>query len=174
MRKTLTPNKITDDVTEVPTKCVTLKRTVQVNAQVQYIDFEGRSDGESLLKILSQLRPRRLVVVRGNEESVQTVKSHCRDSVDANIYTPAKGETIDATSETHIYQVRITDALVSQLNFQKGKDAEVAWLDAQIVLKEDQSDAKPLSPDDEPMEGNHKSCNYFFLISYGSVNIMPS
>lgn len=140
------------EISEVPTKCIVLSRTVEVNAQVQYIDFEGRSDGESLLKILSQLRPRRLILVRGNEESIQSVKNHCAESVEARVFTPQRGETVDATSETHIYQVRLTDALVSQLNFQRGKDAEVAWIDAQITLRESQTDAKPVSPDDEPME----------------------
>lgn len=42
--------------------------------------------------------------------------------------------------------------MVSQLEFQKGKDAEVAWVDAQIVLKEGQIDAKPIADEDEPME----------------------
>ena len=57
-----------DEVTvlDKPTKCVQSRKPIEVNAQVQFIDFEGRSDGESLLKILSQLRPRRVVVVRGS------------------------------------------------------------------------------------------------------------
>lgn len=49
------------EIPEIPSKCIALERTVQVNCQVQYIDFEGRSDGESLMKILSQLRPRRVI-----------------------------------------------------------------------------------------------------------------
>lgn len=50
--------------------------------------------------------------------------------------------------------MRLTDSLVSQLQFQKGKDAEVAWIDGQIVIRESQMDAKRLSVDNEPMEGN--------------------
>lgn len=48
----------------------------------------------------------------------------------------------------------MTDALVSQLNFQKGKDAEVAWVDAHVTIRESQLDARPLNADNEPMEGN--------------------
>lgn len=48
----------------------------------------------------------------------------------------------------------MTDALVSQLNFQKGKDAEVAWVDAQVVFRESQPDARPMGiGDDEQMDG---------------------
>lgn len=46
---------------------------------------------------------------------------------------------------------------MSQLQFQKGKDAEVAWIDGQIVIRENQMDAKRLSADNEPMEGTERS-----------------
>lgn len=37
---------------ETPTKCVSQTVTVRVAAQVLFIDFEGRSDGESIRKIV--------------------------------------------------------------------------------------------------------------------------
>lgn len=138
---------------ELPTKCIVLSRTVQVNCQVQYIDFEGRSDGESLMKILSQLKPRRVIIIKGDNESTEAMKKHCVENIDARVFTPKNGETVDATSETYIYQVRLTDALVSQLNFQKAsKETEVAWVDAQIVIREGQLDAKRMTVDNEPMD----------------------
>ena len=45
----------TDDVVELeepPTKCVSNQVTVRVAAQVLFIDFEGRSDGESIRKLM--------------------------------------------------------------------------------------------------------------------------
>ncbi|XP_053681446.1 probable cleavage and polyadenylation specificity factor subunit 2 [Anopheles nili] len=126
-----------DEVTllDKPTKCVQSRKPIEINAQVQFIDFEGRSDGESLLKILSQLRPRRVVVVRGSPANTAHIEEHCQQNIGARVFTPNRGEIIDATTETHIYQVRLTEALVSQLEFQKGKDAEVAWVNAQIVIR---------------------------------------
>lgn len=103
------------DTTEIPTKCVAAIRQVQVNAHIQYIDFEGRSDGESLLKILSQLRPRRVIVVRGSTESTATIQNHCREQVNARAFAPSRGETIDVTTETHIYQVIILSILIFNL-----------------------------------------------------------
>ncbi|CAG2225956.1 CFT2 [Mytilus edulis] len=49
------------DLSEVPTKCVAATVTLDINANIQYIDFEGRSDGESMKKIISQIRPKQLV-----------------------------------------------------------------------------------------------------------------
>ena len=46
-----------------------------------------------------------------------------------------KGETIDATIESHIYQVRLKDSLLSSLVFGKARDAEVTWIDAQLTNK---------------------------------------
>lgn len=111
------------------------RKEVEVNAQVQFIDFEGRSDGESLLKILSQLRPRRVIVVRGTPKNIELVANHCSQSIGARVFTPNKGDVVDATTETHIYQVKLTEALVGQLQFQRGKEAEVAWIDAQLAMR---------------------------------------
>lgn len=120
---------------EKPTKCINSRKLIDIKAQVQFIDFEGRSDGESLMKILSQLRPRRLVVVRGTESSSQLVANHCEQNIGSKVFMPHRGEIIDATTETHIYQVRLTEALVSELEFQKGKDAEIAWINGQITIR---------------------------------------
>ncbi|XP_050465481.1 probable cleavage and polyadenylation specificity factor subunit 2 [Cataglyphis hispanica] len=122
--------------TDIPTKCVQVSRTMTVNAAVTYIDFEGRSDGESLQKILAQLRPRRVVLVRGSPKDTEILAQQAQ-SAGARVFIPGRGETLDATTETHIYQVRLTDALVSGLNFSKGKgDSEVAWIDAMITARD--------------------------------------
>lgn len=52
-------------------------------------------------------------------------------------------------------QVRLTDALVSQLAFQKGKEAEVAWMDAEIAIRDshvDRTQATGHEGQEEPME----------------------
>ena len=49
------------DMSEVPTKCIAVTVTLDINASIQYIDFEGRTDGESMRKILAQIKPRQLV-----------------------------------------------------------------------------------------------------------------
>lgn len=90
--------------TDIPTKCIQVTRTMTVNASVTYIDFEGRSDGESLQKILAQLRPRRVVLVRGSQRDTEILAQQAQ-SAGARVFIPGRGETLDATTETHIYQV---------------------------------------------------------------------
>lgn len=123
-----------------PTKVVAGKRVIEVNAQVQFIDFEGRSDGESLMKILSQLRPRRVIIVRGTPMATGFIAKYCKENLSAKVFAPQRGELIDATTESHIYQIKLTELLVSQLSFQKGKDAEVTWIDAKVIQRNQKID----------------------------------
>lgn len=42
--------------------------------------------------------------MRGTEENTKLMAKHC-ESIGARVFVPTKLETVDATSETHIYQV---------------------------------------------------------------------
>lgn len=44
-----------DFESETPTKCLVEKQRIAINCQITYIDFEGRSDGESIRKIVEQV-----------------------------------------------------------------------------------------------------------------------
>ncbi|XP_054716090.1 cleavage and polyadenylation specificity factor subunit 2-like [Uloborus diversus] len=125
------------DITEVPTKCISFTQTLDIRASVQFIDFEGRSDSESIKKILSLIKPRRLIIVRGPTEATESLSSYCLSgTVQGKVFTPHLLETVDATTESHIYQVKLKDSLVSSLDFVKSKDVELAWVDGEIVMEE--------------------------------------
>lgn len=97
------------------------------------------------------------------------MSKHCIQSIGARVFTPKKGDIIDATTETHIYQVRLTEALVSQLIFQKGKDAEIAWMDSKVVVRKKQISAIPNDMDvdqDEPTEGNLLTLIYISVLDF--------
>jgi len=140
------------DREEVPTKCVSSMQQFAVKCNVQFIDFEGRTDGESICKLLQQLRPRRCILVRGSEESLNSLRDFCAEVVegDNNIFVPKNLEVVDATTERFIYQVRLRDSLFSTLKFSKAKDAQLAWLDGVIKMtEEDKADLRPMEEDDE-------------------------
>ncbi|MGH0154519.1 UNVERIFIED_CONTAM: hypothetical protein FKN15_029847 [Acipenser sinensis] len=108
-----------------------------IRARITYIDYEGRSDGDSIKKIINQMKPRQLVIVHGPPEASHDLAESCKafSGKDIKIYTPKLQETVDATSETHIYQVRLKDSLVSSLQFCKAKDAELAWIDGMLDMR---------------------------------------
>ncbi|KAK2170652.1 hypothetical protein LSH36_1g04012 [Paralvinella palmiformis] len=132
-----------NEIIDVPTKCITTEEKVDILANVIFIDFEGRSDGESIRKILSQIRPRQLILVRGSKEASQSLADYCRtnrDLVQGKIHIPGQNELIDATTESHIYQVRLRDSVVSALKFYKAKEYDVAWIDATLDLSKAKTD----------------------------------
>ncbi len=119
---------------EVPTKCVSERRELVIKAKLEFIDYEGRSDGESIKKILSNMKPKNLIVIHGNEKSTTEMLEYCQNQkiVQNRIFTPKLNELVNATLETQIYNVKLKDELVSSLKFQKIKDYELAWVDAVI------------------------------------------
>uniref|UniRef100_A0A671SQ14 Cleavage and polyadenylation specificity factor subunit 2 n=1 Tax=Sinocyclocheilus anshuiensis TaxID=1608454 RepID=A0A671SQ14_9TELE len=149
------------DLSDVPTKCTSTTQALDIRARVTYIDYEGRSDGDSIKKIINQMKPRQLIIVHGPPEASQDLAESCKafSGKDIKVYTPKLQETVDATSETHIYQVRLKDSLVSSLQFCKAKDTELAWIDGVLDMRVEKvdtgvvpemGDAKEETEDGEP------------------------
>jgi len=147
------------DKEEVPTKCVSAIQNFQINCGIQFIDFEGRTDGESIMKLTAQLKPRRVILVRGTEDSLAALKDFCGEVVggENNIFVPKNGEVVDATTERFIYQVRLRDSLFSQLNFNKAKDGHLAWVDGVIKMTDDDERVDIIATDAEEDESDPKA-----------------
>ena len=94
-----------EDNGEVPMKSIEQHRSVNVNCQIQYIDFEGRSDGESLLKIIAQLKPQRIISVRGPIECANAISNAVSVTPEVRVFVPRRGDVVDVTTESYIYQV---------------------------------------------------------------------
>lgn len=146
----------TDDIgdgeSEVPTKCIAKEVTLDVKASVTFIDFEGRSDGESMKKLLTQVKPRQLILVHGVLEATQNLAEYCRLQLPGGkVFAPRINETVDATTDGHIYQVRLLDSLVSSIEFSKTRDAELAWIDAILDIPESDKNMDVEKEDDDTM-----------------------
>lgn len=121
-----------------PTKCIKIDLPLQIEAQIHRFDYEGRSDGESVRNLVSQVKPRRLILVRGDKKSTKYMRRYCEAHVKSDrIFTPETGDIVDASTENYIYQVKLKDSLVSSLDFQTAENGvEFAWVDAQTQLPE--------------------------------------
>jgi len=125
------------EIKEVPTKTITKKIKVDVRCTIKYIDFEGRSDGESVKRILSLVKPRQLILVHGTKAATKTLAEFCQTAMNLpKVYTPEINQVIDATRESHIYQVKLKDSLVSSLKFATAQETELAWVDGQLIMEE--------------------------------------
>ncbi|XP_047974460.1 cleavage and polyadenylation specificity factor subunit 2 [Salvia hispanica] len=115
-----------------PSKVVSSEQTVYVKCSLVYMDFEGRSDGGSIKKILSHVSPLKLVLVHGSAEATEHLKEHCLKNVCPHVFAPQIEESIDVTSDLCAYKVQLSEKLMSNVLFKKLGDFEVAWVDAEV------------------------------------------
>lgn len=129
-------------VPEIPSKFVSEDREVHVRCRVTYIDFEGLTDGRSIKNILPQIQPRKLILVRGNDETTDAMKQYCVSAVNftKDVLAPLVNETVNVSMAKNIYQLRLTDTLVSSLKMSKVNDYELAFVDGIIRLPQDGGD----------------------------------
>lgn len=95
------------DLCDIPSKCLVYEQNLYVAAKIVHIDFEGRSDGESLKQIVLALKPRRLLLIRGSPASTKIVLNFAKVFTDSAVFSPRIGHCLNVTSESHIYQVII-------------------------------------------------------------------
>lgn len=53
---------------------------LQVLCKVDFIDFEGRSDGDSAKKILSQIKPKQLIIVHGSSAATRHLAQYAQQN----------------------------------------------------------------------------------------------
>lgn len=113
---------------------------------------------------MQQIKPKQLILVHGLPESTRHLAEYCRNTpgcVQGRVFTPKLGEIVDATIESHIFQVTLTDVLMSSLQFQPVKDAELAWVDARVLMRKNTAvaDAASAMLKVKPMLEEEKNSN---------------
>ncbi len=119
----------------IPFKTLREKRQLKINAKVLYVDFEARSDRESIEKLLNQIKPKNLILIHGTQDCIEQLEKYCttRQIVQGRIFSPHIGEIVDATTERNLYQIKLKDSLLSSITFAKTRDVDVAWVDGIIT-----------------------------------------
>ncbi|CAF4958758.1 unnamed protein product, partial [Rotaria magnacalcarata] len=118
----------------IPYKTIRDKRELKINAKVIYVDFEARSDRESIEKLLNQIKPKNLIFIHGTQDCIEQLEKYCtvKQIVQGRIFSPRVGEIVDATTERNLYQIKLKDSLLSSITFSKTRDVDVAWVDGVI------------------------------------------
>lgn len=132
---------------KTPSKYKETYDVVQVNCLVLYLDLEGRSDGHSIKNIISQVAPRKLVLVGGTRRETDHLAEHFRKSevLSCQVFTPLVGECMNVSLVGNIYQLRLTDALISSLQISTIDSYELAYVDGMTrSVSDGPSDTKRL------------------------------
>ena len=112
-----------DEIAEptAPSKWVSYSLNVRLACQRKFIDFEGLCDSKAMMNIISRMNPRKIIFVHGGPEPTQFLLRRCRNSefLTNEIFAPQIMEHINVSTSTNIYQVKLTDALLSSLHAEK-------------------------------------------------------
>ncbi|KAL3313091.1 cleavage and polyadenylation specificity factor subunit 2 [Cichlidogyrus casuarinus] len=116
-------------------KCISQEMELTVRCALHLLDYEGRSDGEAVKKIVAGLRPQELILVGGDKEGVTHLASYCGEAHSCLVHAPLGLDLVNCTKEGDIYQARMSDALMNSLQLTRIKDYELAWVTAQLEIQ---------------------------------------
>ena len=132
---------------EVPTKLVTETREINIRATIITVDFEGKADGKSVRTLITQAAPRRVVLVHGGAKETKTLKDALTAGLPGvQIDAPDAGKTIECTSASATYKIRVSDALFQKANMRDMAGYKVGWVNGVVGKALEEGGAPMLLP----------------------------
>ena len=126
-----------------PSRLVYTTQTVSVNLRLAFVDFAGLHDKRSLQMLIPLIQPRKLILVSGMKEETLALASECRKLLIAqvggvsesaiDVYTPEIGAVVNASVDTNAWVVKLTDALVKRIRWQKVKDLGIVTVTGRLA-----------------------------------------
>ncbi|KAK1088273.1 hypothetical protein LTR48_001721 [Friedmanniomyces endolithicus] len=142
-----------DAVPSGPQKLVYESRTLDLRLRIAHVDFSALHDLRALLMIVPLIRPRKLILISGEESETQRLAAEFRklrhgseeEGSGMEISTPRIGEVVDASVDTNAWTLKLSRALVKRLTWQNVKGLGVVALTGSLGMgvvsrqKEDES-----------------------------------
>ncbi|WVO19165.1 uncharacterized protein IAS62_000443 [Cryptococcus decagattii] len=123
---------------EPPSKYVSEEVGVELKAMIGFVDMEGLHDGQSIKTIISDLQPRKLIIVRSSKESTQNLISFLGSvtGFTKDIFNPSLTEEIKIGEHVQSYSLTLGDSISSALakKWSDFEGYEVTFVDGKIVL----------------------------------------
>lgn len=123
-----------------PVKAVFTKRSLVLNMRVAYIDFSGLHEKRDLQMLIPLIRPRKLILIAGEEKETLTLAQDCRDMLGSgeetslDVFAPIIGETVDASVDTNAWTLKLSRNLVKRLTWQNVKGLGIVAVTGRLGL----------------------------------------
>ncbi|KAK7613060.1 beta-lactamase-like protein [Phyllosticta paracitricarpa] len=144
-----------DGAVSGPSKVLFSSETVRLECRIAFVDFSGLHDKRSLQLLIPLIRPRKLILVAGEQDETLALASDCRKLAEAaaadsaesaiEVFTPQVGLTVDASVDTNAWTVKLSQTLVRRLRWQNVKGLGVVAITGRLEAqtpKEDDTDDK--------------------------------
>jgi cleavage and polyadenylation specificity factor subunit 2 len=127
---------------EGPVKAVFSQTTVRLELRIAFVDFSGLHDKRSLQMLIPLIRPRKLILIGGEEQETAALAADCQqllrlegeDATDhsTDIFTPMVGHTVDASVDTNAWTVKLSKPLLKRLHWQNVRGLGVVALTGRL------------------------------------------
>ncbi|KAF1983486.1 hypothetical protein K402DRAFT_360819 [Aulographum hederae CBS 113979] len=134
---------------EGPVKLVPASTTIRLNLRIAFVDFAGLHDKRSLQMIIPLIRPRKLILIGGEEGETLALAEDCRQLLGTgegskqgaiDVFTPLVGITIDASVDTNAWTVKLSRDLVKKLQWQNVRGLGVVAISARLEAVREKDD----------------------------------
>ena len=134
-----------------PSKIKMETKTVETHSKIGFIDFSGIHDQRSLSMLIPLIQPKKLILVGGSLSETNTLAEDCRQKLgpvsrkaagEAFVYTPADGETVNASVDTNAWTVKLSEALVRHCHWQDVKGMGVATIVGHLAATTIENDSQ--------------------------------
>ena len=122
----------------VPSRLDISIQSVPTHLRLAFVDFSGIHDQRSLSMLLPLIQPKKLILVGGSSSETSSLAEDYRQKLGLQsnpnitasnfIYTPAVGETVNASVDTNAWTVKLSEALVRRFHWQDVKGMGVVTL----------------------------------------------
>ncbi|KAL0257686.1 hypothetical protein SLS55_006849 [Diplodia seriata] len=146
-------DEASEEVVAGPSKIIFTQETVRLECRIAFVDFSGLHDKRSLQLLIPMIRPRKLILVGGEQEETLALAADCRKLIEAatadtteatvDVFTPTIGVTVDASVDTNAWTVKLSQSIVRRLRWQNVKGLGVVAITGRLeaLLPEDDDSA---------------------------------
>ncbi|PSN64297.1 hypothetical protein BS50DRAFT_575746 [Corynespora cassiicola Philippines] len=130
------------DRVEGPSKVVLATETLQINCRISFVDFSGLHDRRTIQMLIPLIKPRKLILVAGEEAETNDLAEDCRKVLNAgasdasgavDVFTPVVGMVIDASVDTNAWSVKLSRDMVRKLQWQKVRGLGVVAITGRLA-----------------------------------------
>ncbi|KNE68252.1 hypothetical protein AMAG_12926 [Allomyces macrogynus ATCC 38327] len=134
---------VDDDKDDAPMKYVKDDVSLDVHCRVQVIDYEGLSDLTALARIVPMMQARTTVLVGGDDGETGALFDELAKAAGAvdlddaaeatpQLLAPKVGDVVRLSAAAQVTQVKLTDALFTQLTLHKYGEYEIGTVSAMV------------------------------------------
>jgi integrator complex subunit 11 len=126
---------------------------IDVRLQVKNLSFSAHADAKGILQLVHQCAPRNVVLVHGEKEKMNTLKTQMEQDLNVRCFTPANGETVQIETrpiaEVDVSKLIYDQALKTYLERKDHAQVLVGPLQGILTLSRDKKKLRldPLSED---------------------------